>query len=65
MSMLSFLRFIGILLTLTRVGGFQPTLATEVFSEPVVSHHLQWSADEQLDFRYRFLKNIKVETLKY
>ncbi len=65
MSMLSVLRFIGILLTLTRVGGFQPTLATEVFSEPVVSHHLQWSADEQLDFRYRFLKKIKVETLKY
>lgn len=65
MSMLSVLRFIGILLTLTRVGGFQPTLATEVFTEPVVSHHLQWSADEQLDFRYRFLKKIKVETLKY
>ena len=65
MSMLSVLRFIGILLTLTRVGGFQPTLATEVFSEPVVSHHLQWSADERLDFRYRFLKKIKVETLKY
>ena len=48
--MSSLLRFIGVLLTLSHVSDFQPTLATEVFSEPVVSHHLQWSADEQLDF---------------
>ena len=62
--MLSVLRFIGILLALTRAVTVQPTLATDVLSDPVASHHLQWSADEQLDFRYRFLKKIRVKTLK-
>ena len=63
--MLSVLRFIGILLALTRVVTVQPALATDVLSDPVATHHLQWSANKQHDFRYRFLKKIKVKTLKY
>ncbi len=63
--MLSVLRFIGILLSLTRVGVFQPTLAEAVLLEPAVSHHLQWSANTNYDFSYHLLKKIKVETLKY
>ena len=63
--MLSVLRFIGILLALTRVVTVQPALATDVLSDPVTTHHLQWSANKHHDFRYRFLKKIKVKTLKY
>ena len=63
--MLSVLRFIGILLALTRVVTVQPALATDVLSDPVATHHLQWSANKQHDFRYRFLKKIKVKTLKH
>ena len=63
--MLSVLRFIGILLALTRVVTVQPALATDVLSDPVATHHLQWSANKHHDFRYRFLKKIKVKTLKY
>ena len=63
--MLSILRFIGILLALIRAVTVQQTLATDVLSDPATSHHLQWSANKQHDFHYRFLNKIKVKMLKY